>query len=188
MVDFNAFAVRVGTECKALRTLVNGNAADLNGLTTANKTSLVAAINEIVGTASSAAGINDATTSSTSTWSSAKIATFTGGGGGAGIDDASTSTLSTWSSSKTSSSISAVVGGAPTALNTLGKVSIALGADPAYATTTTTALSNRVRVDSAQSFNGTQQAQARANIGAAWSTDMGDPTTDFVSIFQAALV
>lgn len=188
MVDFDAFAVRVGTECKALRTLVNGNAADLNALSTANKASLVAAINEIVGTAASAAGINDATTSSTSTWSSAKIATFTGGSGGAGIDDTSTSTATTWSSSKTSSSINAVVGGAPTALNTLGKVSTALGGDAAYATTTSAALSNRVRADAAQSFNGTQQAQARANIGAAWSTDMGDPAADFVSIFVAALV
>jgi hypothetical protein len=180
--------VRVGTECKALRTLVNGNAADLNGLTTANKASLVDAINEIVGTAASAAGINDATTSGTTTWSSSKIATFTGGGGGAGINDTTTSTSSVWSSSKTNTSINAVVGTAPTALNTLGKVATALGSDPAYAATTTTALGNRVRADAAQSFNSTQQTQARANISAAWTTDLGDPAADFVALFVAAML
>lgn len=189
MVDFNAFATRVGTECKALRTLVNGNAADLSALTTSNKASLVAAINEIVGAGAAAAGINDATTSTTTTWSSSKIATFTGGGGGgAGIDDSAVSSGTVWSSNKTNTTINAVIGTAPTGLNTLGKVATALNSDPNYAATTTTALNNRVRVDSAQSFNGTQQTQGRSNIGAAGSTEMGDPAADFVSLFQAAML
>lgn len=40
-------ATRVATEAKALRTLINGNAADLSALTTTAKTNLVAAINEL---------------------------------------------------------------------------------------------------------------------------------------------
>ena len=40
-------ATRMGTEAKALRTLINGNLADLSGLTTAAKNNLVAAINEV---------------------------------------------------------------------------------------------------------------------------------------------
>lgn len=41
------FATRVGTECKAIRTLINGNALDLSALTTTAKSNLVAAINEL---------------------------------------------------------------------------------------------------------------------------------------------
>lgn len=41
-------AERVAQECKALRTLLNGNAADLSALDTTDKASLVAAVNELV--------------------------------------------------------------------------------------------------------------------------------------------
>lgn len=41
------FATRVATESKSLRTLINGNQADLTALTTTTKINLVAAINEI---------------------------------------------------------------------------------------------------------------------------------------------
>lgn len=40
-------ATRIATECKALRTLINGNAAGLTGLTTTAQNNLVAAINEL---------------------------------------------------------------------------------------------------------------------------------------------
>lgn len=40
-------ATAIGTSVKALRTLVNGNAADLSALTTTAKNNLVAAINEV---------------------------------------------------------------------------------------------------------------------------------------------
>lgn len=188
MVDFNAFAVRTGQECKSLRTLLNGNAATLNALTTTNKTSLVAAINEVRASTAAAVGINDATTSTTTTWSSSKIASYGGGGGGSSIDDTGVGTSTVWSSSKTNDSINAVIGTAPTALNTLGKVATALGNDAAYATTTTAALGNRLRVDAAQSFNSGQQTQGRTNIGAAGSTDMGDPAANFVATFEAAML
>lgn len=47
MSAFSDLAVRIATECKSLRTLINGNVANLNALTTTNKTNLVAAINEL---------------------------------------------------------------------------------------------------------------------------------------------
>jgi hypothetical protein len=43
----NAIVTRIGAEIKGVRTLVNGNAANLNSLSTTNKTDLVAAINEV---------------------------------------------------------------------------------------------------------------------------------------------
>lgn len=84
--------------------------------------------------------------------------------------------------------INAIVGSAPAALDTLAELADALGGDANFSATVTTALSNRVRVDSAQSFTAPQQAQARTNIGAAAAADIGDASTNFVSIFEAALV
>ena len=44
-------ATRIGTDVKALRTFINGNMADLSGLTTTAKGNLVAAVNEVRGLA-----------------------------------------------------------------------------------------------------------------------------------------
>jgi hypothetical protein len=153
---------RIGTEIKAVRTLLNGNAANLNGLNTTAKTNLVAAINEVKATADAA------------------------GGGGAAINDTGTSTGSVWSSSKTQTEITAaanaVIADAPGALNTLNELAASLGNDANFAGTVTTALANRVRYDAAQTLSAPQQAQACANIG------VGDPATNFVTPFEAALV
>lgn len=141
-------ATRVATEFKALRNLVNGNAADLSGLNTTVKTNLVAAINEVNSKPS--------------------------GTGGASINDAATSTTTVWSSNKTDSEIGArvatVVNAAPTTLDTLDELAAALGDDPNFATTTATALGNRVRFDAAQTLTAPQQTQARTNIGAGTSS------------------
>ena len=62
-------AIRVATESKALRTLLNNNAADLSALTTTQKSNIVAAINELVtaienndGSTDLSLGTNDGTT------------------------------------------------------------------------------------------------------------------------------
>lgn len=65
-------ATRVGTEMKSHKTLINGNAADLSALSTTDKTSLLAAINEVAGAVATAAGIDDAAPSTTTTYSSTK--------------------------------------------------------------------------------------------------------------------
>lgn len=164
-------ATRVSTECKAIRTLVNGNAADLASLTTTSKTSLVSALNELQGTISTLQGagyvtIDDASSSSTTkTWSITKI------------------------SSEISSALNALTTGAPTALNTLDELAAALGDDANFASTITTALGNRVRVDTAsQGLSQVQQQNARANINAMGAEEIGTPDTNFVTVFNTGLV
>lgn len=81
-----------------------------------------------------------------------------------------------------------LIGAAPAALDTLKELADALGDDPAFATTMTTALGNRVRVDTAaQGLTTTQQANARTNIDVYSKAEIGDPTTDFVATFVAGL-
>lgn len=164
-------ATRVSTECKAIRTLVNGNASDLAALTTTNKTNLVSALNELQGAISTlqAAGyvtIDDASTSSsTKTWSITKI------------------------SSEITAALNALTTGAPTALNTLDELAAALGDDANFASTITTALGNRVRVDTAtQGLSQVQQQNARTNINAMGAEEIGTPDTNFVTVFNTGLV
>lgn len=154
---------RIATECKSLRTLINNNTAGLSSLTTTTKTNLVAAINELntaIGTINS--NLID-------------------------IDDASTTaTGDTWSVSKIVSAIAAakneILGGAGAAFDTLKELQDALGADASFATTINTALGNRVRFDASQTLTAPQQLQACSNIG------VGDPTTNFVTVFETGLV
>jgi hypothetical protein len=163
-------ALRISTEVKALRTLINGNAADLSALTTTAKTNLVAALNEVKAAADAAAA-----------------------SGGAAIDDAATNSTEAWSSQKVSDYVAAqlatILGGAPAALDTLKELADAIGDDASFATTITTALGNRVRTDTAaQGLNATQKQNARTNIDAYGSVEIGNPDTDFVATFNAGLV
>jgi hypothetical protein len=62
--------------------------------------------------------------------------------------------------------INNLVAGAPGLLDTLDELAAALGDDPNFATTVTTALSNRLRVDTAtQGLTSTQQSNGRTNLG-----------------------
>lgn len=151
-------ATRIATECKALRTLINGNAANLSALNTTAKSSLVAALNEVQAAAAMAAAINDAATGTGSVWSSSKT------------------------SQEISAAVAAVVNGAGAALDTLNELAAALGNDANFASSTATALANRIRVDTAQTLNTAQQLQACQNLG------IGDPETNFVTTFNAGLV
>ncbi|WP_316216639.1 hypothetical protein [Bradyrhizobium sp. SZCCHNR3003] len=60
-----------------------------------------------------------------------------------------------------------LTGGAPALLDTLKELSDAIGADPNFAATITTALGNRLRVDAIQALTSTQKAQAIANLALA---------------------
>lgn len=189
-------ATRVATEAKSLRTLINGNAADLSSLTTTTKTNLVAAISEVHdeldSVAGSASGINDGATSGSTTWSSTKISTELSGKANTshthttaqvtGLDTALAGKANT-THAHTASDISdftsavdtrvqLVVDAAPAALDTLNELAAAIGDDANYAATVNTALGNRVRVDASQSLTGTQQGQARTNIAAASAADL----------------
>jgi len=134
---------RIGTEFKAIR----ATEGLLASLTTTTKTSLVAAINEVNAkpTASGGAAINDTTPSTTTTYSGTKV------------------------ESRVTAAVAGLVNSAPGTLDTLSELATALGSDPSFATTTATALGNRVRVDAAQGLTTAQQAQARSNIAAGTS-------------------
>lgn len=151
---------QVGTEIKTTRAQIG----DLSSLATTAKTNVVAAINEL----------------------ESSIA-----GAGATINDTTTSTSSVWSSQKTSdqitSAVSGVLNGAPAALDTLKELADAIGDDANYAASTTTALGNRLRVDAVQGLTSGQQAQGRTNLDVYGTTDIGDPTTNFVTVLTAAL-
>lgn len=167
VTNLTNLATRVATEAKALRTLLNGNAADLSALTTAAKSNLVAAVNELkaaITAMGTPATINDAATNTTQTWSSDKI------------------------SDEITAALNAAIDGAPAALDTLNELAAALGDDANFASTVTTGLANRVRTDTnAQGLTGTEKTNARTNIDAASATDVGDTTTNFVTTFEAGL-
>lgn len=156
---------RIATESKALRTLLNGNVGDLSALATTNKTTMVIALNELKGLIDNVqAGVVDI------------------------IDDAaSTGSDVTYSIDKIKVLIQAakdeLLGGAPSAaLDTIAELAAALTSEGDAVAAITTALTFRVRFDAAQTLDATQKAQACSNIG------IGDPDTNLVDIFNAALV
>lgn len=141
-----ALANAIATDIKALRATDGSLAA----LSTTAKSSLVAAINELYATVDAidtSNVIDDNASGLTTTFSSTKIL------------------------SEITAAVAAVVDASPTALDTLSELANALGDDPNFAATITTALGERVSIN-AQSFTSPQQAQARANIGAAAATDL----------------
>lgn len=137
-------ALQIASDVKELR----ATRGAMSSLTTTNKASLVAALNELNVSISNSSSINDLTVSALSTWSSSKI------------------------SSVIDSAVAALVSGAPSALDTLEELANALGDDPNFATTVAVALGNRVRVDAAQSFTSLEQALGRLNIAAAAADDL----------------
>ena len=155
-------ATRVGTECKSLRAAMG----DKTALTTTDKTTLVAAVNELVTTIASASSILDSATTgdTTHTWSANKIV--------AEINAAKT----------------AIINGAPAAYDTLIEIATQLSTDQTALGNLLTAVGNRVAFDAAQTLTAPQKAQAIANIGAISAADVGDVNSDFVATFNAALV
>lgn len=167
-----ALAQAMGADVKAL-TAAQGTLTSLN---TTTKTSLVAAINELLTLIGSA---------------------------GAVIDDVAGngSTSVTWSADKIFDSIEAaktavkneLLAGAGAAFDTLNELAAALGNDPSFATTIAAEVANRVRYDAAQALTSPQQTQARANIGAAAASDvaalgvgLGTYDRDYVADYTTA--
>ena len=138
-----------------IKTLI-ANQGSLTALTTTNKTSLVAALNELKTAITNASNINDTSTSTSATWSSDKINTS--------INNA----------------VAALVNGAGTTLDTLKELADALGNDANFAATIAAQMGKRVRVDAAQTFTVAEQAQGCANLG------IGNPDTDLLAVYIAA--
>lgn len=163
--NLSNLAARVATECKALRTMLNGNGGDLSGLATSAKANLVAAINELHAALALA--------------------------GGGGISDTASSSTTTWSSQKIAAEIQAakdqLVNGSSASLDTFGEVAAALGEDGNLAANLTNALARRIRFDAPQVLNADEQAQARSNIDAAPAQAVGDTTINFTTVFENGL-
>ena len=215
-------ATRIATECKALRTLMNGNAVDLSALNTTAKVNLVASINEVLAAAGGVTDLSIGTNNTTTLQivsSSGQNVTISGAttllagllvaadklkldgiapGATANAADATLLSRANHTGTQLSGTISdfntavnaliaAVVDSAPAALDTLNELAAALGDDANFATTISTALGNRLRVDAAQSLSGPQQAQAQDNLNVYSRTEIGDPTTNFVTTFETGL-
>lgn len=73
----------------------------------------------------------------------------------------------TYVDSMRNSVISEITGGAPTLLDTLDEIAAAIGDDPNFAASMTTALGYRLRFDAAQTLTTAQKVQAIANLGLA---------------------
>lgn len=157
--QLNSLVVRLAQEINKVQQRT-GSLADLN---TADKSSLVAAINELLGSATAALGIDDDNLSATSTFSSNKIVAL--------LDELKTSLL----------------GGADEAFDTLLELQQALQNDQTGLAAVLVALDHRLRVDEAQTLTPEEQAIARSNIGAAAAEDLGDTTVDWVAVFEAEL-
>ncbi len=172
-VRLQDLTTRVATECKSIRQLLNGNAANLSALTFGAKTTLVAALNELKAelddvAASVGATIDDAETSSTTkTWSIDKIASELADTAAAVKDE--------------------ILNGAGAAYDTLAELQAFLEGSAADVTALLTAVGNRVRFDAAQTLTSPEKAQARSNIGAYGPTELGDPDTNLVTTFEAGL-
>jgi hypothetical protein len=164
--QINNLAQSIGLDIKDIGIKI-GN---LNALTTTDKSALVNALNEVLGKVNSL--INDAAIAgvTTQTWSADKIIAYI------------------------SQVKSDIMGGiAPAALDTILELAAQLQADQTSLNGILTALGNRPRVDAAQSYNSTEQAQVRSNIGAASQsaldtlvTNVGDVATDFVAAYTTA--
>lgn len=179
--QISALATRVGTECKTLHgeiDAVETKVGDISTLTTTAKTSTVAAINELV------TGLG--TTNTNVTNLTARVETVEGSVDsllGNIIDDKTASTTKTYSSSKIESVVTAakqavkddLLGGAGEAYDTLKELADLIDSNKTAIDALKVIAGGAVRYDQDQSATLTdeQKGQARTNIGAAASAEMG---------------
>lgn len=157
--QISALATQVGTDIKGILSSV-GN---LGSLTTTQKASLVVALNELKASLTDLEG---------------KL--------GAQIDDAKNSLTTTWSSQKIStqitSAVNSLVDGAPGTLDTLKELAEALTQNKDAISALQALAAGHVKFDSVQSLSSEQQKQARENIGAASSVDVGTVASNVGSL------
>lgn len=171
----------IGTDYKQLRTFITGSGTgDLTGLTTTAKNSLIAAVNEV--NAKPSAVPADATTTVKGVARFATPAEITAGTAtGVMVDVAGVR-------AERAALRQEILGtNVPATLDTLDELAAAIADDGNFATTVTTGLGNRLRVDVAtQALTGTQQANGQANLSVYSRTEIGNPETDLVALYTAA--
>lgn len=202
--QINDLAIRVGKECRLIYAKIGKSA-----LTTAEKTTLIGAINEL----DAAVKSNDGDISAINSALTALQTKLNGI-----IDDASASTTKVYSSSKVESQITAakqevkddLLGGAGAAYDTLKELADLIETNKTAVEALQTIAAGHVKYDTAQVLTDEQKAQARTNIGAVAAseinltevnnkitantteisglkTSLGDLSTDFVAAFEAEL-
>ena len=157
--QLHSFVLRAAQEFNAVYTKIG----TLASLSTTDKTSLVAAINELKGAIGAATSIDDAQVGIATTYSSSKIV---------GLLDALKAEI---------------LGGADAAYDTLLEIQQAIQSGDGSIAALLDAVNKRVRFDAAQTLTAAEQAQARTNIGAVAAADVGDTAFDFVAAFEGAL-
>lgn len=206
----------IGTDYKQLRTWITGSASgDLTGLTTTDKSSVVAAINEVqsevggggwspVDASETVKGILELATL-------AEVAT--------GTDSLRAVTAAGVRQERTALKEEILGAGVPGALDTLDELAAALGDDANFASTVTTSLSNKQPLDgdltaiaalasAADTFpyatgsgtwalatvtsaargllDDTTVAAMRGTLSVYSQTELGDPETDLVALYTTA--
>lgn len=172
----------IGTDYKQLRTWITGSSSgDLTALTTTTKVSLVAAVNEVNAKPSGGTPA-DATTTTKGIVELATLSEVA-----VGTDTTRAVTAEGVRQERIALKAEILGAGVPAALDTLDELAAALADDAAFSTTVTTALANRVRVDTAaQGLNTTQQGNARTNIAAIGTAQVGNEETDLVALYTTA--
>lgn len=159
----------IGADIKALQAA----RGDLNALTTVEKGSLVAAINEVAAIANAGTDpitlINDTAGDGVvdKTWSADKIGDYV--------------------ALAVSNLRAALLGpGVSAAYDTLRELQDLIQADASSGAAMATAIANRVRFDDAQVLTDPQKVQVNANIGGLSLVQSGDPEQDLVAAYVAA--
>ena len=155
-----SLVIRVAQEFNDVR----AKTGNLANLTTTDKSNLVAAINELQAAVAASGAIDDTQITTTTTYSSSKIVAL--------LDALKAE----------------ILGGADAAYDTLVEIQQLLQNRTSGLDALLAAVNNRVRFDAAQTLTAPEQAQARSNIGAVSASDVGDTDTDFVAVFEGALV
>lgn len=174
-------ATAIATDVKQLRTFISGSSSgNLTGLTTTDKTSLVSAINEVkAGSSGAPPDASDTVKGVIEIATLAEVAT--------GTDTVRAVTPEGVRQERAAVKAEILGAGVPAALDTLDELAAALGDNANYAASVTTALANRVRVDTAaQGLTTTEKGNARTNIDVYSTTELGNPETDLVAAYNTA--
>lgn len=172
----------IGTDYKQLRTFISGSpTADLTGLTTTAKGSLLAAINEVNAKPSG----GSVSSASETVAGIVEIATLSEVS--VGTDATRAVTAAGVRQERIALKAEILGAGVPAALDTLDELAAALADDANFAASTTTSLANRLRVDTAtQGLTTTQQTNGRTNLDVYSKAEIGNPETDLVGLYTTA--
>jgi hypothetical protein len=171
----------IGTDYKQIRTWVTGSSSgNLTTLNTTDKSSLIGAINEVK--AGSTGAPPDASAASKGVVQLATLAEVA-----TGSDTAKAVTAAGVHQERLALKTEILGPGIPAALDTLKELADAINDDATYSATVTTALGNRLRIDTnAQGLTAPQQLNGRTNLDVYSKAELGDPETDLVAAYTAA--